>query len=232
MLAPPSYRHGHDGINSISRPPAGVRRRRAAIALLALTGVTLISLPVAIDGVWRALMKAPLHDAATDWGPPSPPSGPAHFELNVPGIRSPKLAHRWDDRLSAGMTVVGVVIRGHARAYRLDALKFPSIIPNGPSALNVVRRHVVNDVIDSTAVTVTHCDVSGCTRVFVAPDRQEPLPVAVGGQMHNKMYVMWDGQRYAQDDPSIPLQDGEFQITTWESWCAEHPDTTVYVGES
>ena len=63
--------------------------------------------------------------------------------------------------------VIGVVVGGKARAYRLKAFKF-------------IARHVVNDVINGTAVTVTYCDRDGCLRAFAA-DVDEPLPVRVGG---------------------------------------------------
>ncbi len=61
---------------------------------------------------------------------------------------------------SSGMkpdeVVVGVVSNGRARAYRLDAMRDRA-------------RHIVNDVVGGSAVTVTYCDLTDCIRSYADP---------------------------------------------------------------
>ena len=119
--------------------------------------------------------------------------------------------------------VIGVVVGGKARAYRLKAFKF-------------IARHVVNDVINGTAVTVTYCDRDGCLRAFAA-DVDEPLPVRVGGFREGLLLRIGDSyfeQKTGRtaDGEELPYRTMPVERTTWGTWRKAHSDTDVYVGDS
>jgi len=126
--------------------------------------------------------------------------------------------------------VIGVVAGTHERAYALNSF-------------SNVSQHVVNDVIDDTAVTVAHCPISGCTRVFSVANRAAPLEMSVGGWVGKRglepdrdsvMLLRVDETEYFQDtcesldgDRSLPYAQAQFEETTWGEWRTAHPDTDV-----
>jgi hypothetical protein len=158
--------------------------------------------------------------------------------LDVPGLTSADMRSLKPHQLSNDEPLIGVVVNGQPIAV---PLRFVS----GPFS------HVVNLVVDQTPVSITHCDLSKCTRVFLAnpvglkalaerPALESPLEVSadttfqpidlrLGGQeLTGQMVLLLDGVRYSHQSRSIPLQDHEFEITTTELWIGKHPASIVY----
>lgn len=162
--------------------------------------------------------------------------GGAHtwWPFDSAGVRRPptvevdKAAMKDDDE------VLGVVVNGEARAYRLHVMRN-------------VSEHVVNDVIDGVPVSVLYCDLSDCVRAFVGQPGAEPLPIRVAGMMDGEMIVKIDGALYRQrsgermqgtsdplqvdtTQPPIPFASHPFTRTTWKEWKQQHPKTDAFVG--
>jgi hypothetical protein len=230
MLAPSSYRLRRGQINRSCGKTQFSAKRLLSMGVAAVLVVGLLSgATIAIEGLWRVSMSVPLHACDASGLPAGAQETDAPYILFVPGNRDPEFADPQDARISDSMTVIGVVIQDHARAYRLDSFKIPWVFPLHRDPVDV-HRHIVNDLIGTTAVTITHCDISHCTRVFVKPQQQEALTLAVGGLQADRMQLWCQGERYDQADREIPLEDAEFQITTWGEWVAAHPDSLVYFG--
>jgi hypothetical protein len=117
--------------------------------------------------------------------------------------------------------VIGVVANRKARGYRVRAF-------------SGMFNYVVNDVVGSTPVTVTHCDRTGCTRVFTG-DGAEPLPIRMGGYV-NGLILLVNGTFYYHEDgrptdprgPPFPYPQPQFDQTTWMAWRTAQSDTDVY----
>ncbi len=111
--------------------------------------------------------------------------------------------------------VLGLLVNGTARAYRVKAFAG-------------MTNHVVNDLIESTPVTVTHCDRDGCSRIFTGPGT-EPLDIMTTG-FNEGLLLSVDGQIFRQSDGDGPnLRSLPFEKTTWKAWRNAHPATDVYV---
>jgi hypothetical protein len=76
--------------------------------------------------------------------------------------------------------VVGVVVGGRARAYRLDAMRDR-------------EKHVVNDMIGGVAVSVAYCDLTDCVRGYTDASAAQPLDVAVEGLYLGEMAIKAHG---------------------------------------
>ena len=157
-------------------------------------------------------------------GPPASPTGlgPRSTPFVWPAVRTPPTVPAAKANLADDEKVVGVMVNGRPRAYRVTALA-------------KLTGHVVNDLIAGTAVSVTHCDRTGCTRVFSA-DTGEPLPIMTGGYQEGLLLKVGDGFYRQRDgrplDPRsgpMPLRDLEFQEVTWNEWRTAHPTTDVYL---
>ena len=98
-----------------------------------------------------------------------------------------------------------------------------------PSQLARFGNHVVNDLIDRVPITVTHCEINSCTRVF-SGKTSESLDVAVGGVRDGGMELVLDHERFLQHAPESPLADYPFEVMTWERWRFLHPGSDIYVG--
>jgi hypothetical protein len=129
--------------------------------------------------------------------------------------------------------VIGVEVGSVARAYVVQAFEVRNLRPadaqQDPEVAKVLGRHVVNDVIDGTAISVTHCDRNRCTRVLTDADSAEALEIGVGG-WDDGMLLLIDGERVPQAAQDVPFEDVPFEVTTWEQWREEHPHTDVYIG--
>jgi len=152
------------------------------------------------------------------------------FELAVdmPGIQEPAAlpaieAGEMGDR----EPIVGVSAGGRHRAYLVAALA------KGPMS------HIVNDVVGGVPVSVTHCDIHLCTRVFTGGVPGEPLDLAQGGLKAGSMVLRSGGHRYRQDSyapleaesPAFPYDAYPGDVTTWGAWRQRFPDTDVYLGD-
>ena len=77
-------------------------------------------------------------------------------------------------------------------------------------------------------LTVTYCDKSECIAVF---DRAETTAeIRMGGFSGETLWILYDGERYEQDQEGIPLKNVPSVRTTWGEWKQQHPQTLVYVG--
>jgi hypothetical protein len=143
-----------------------------------------------------------------------------------PGIRQPATSSVQDSALAEDAEVIGITVEGRARAYSVAALS------GGPAW------HVVNDVVRGRPVSVTYCDLMGCTRVFTRDGGSKPLALDVGGWMNGKgMMLQIDGVNYAlkdganlsnPNDAPLPYKRMSHMLTTWGEWRRTHPDTDVY----
>jgi hypothetical protein len=131
-------------------------------------------------------------------------------------------------KLGSEERVIGFVIAGRARAYRLDALRHRT-------------RHVVNDLVGDVPLSVTYCDIDDCVRGYTGTAGHDLLGISIAGLFENReMILEVDGQRYFQRSgqafetstgPAIlPRERIEPTLTTWASWKRDHPDTDVYEG--
>ncbi len=145
------------------------------------------------------------------------------------GIPTPPTLTAAEATLADDEPVIGIEVGGKSRAYRLRAMRG-------------FTDHVVNDVVDGVAVTVTYCDIADCVRAFGGGDHQTPLDIAQGGLMDQRMVLRIGHAGYLQetgelietdkDHPAVPFPYAEFPSTrtTWGEWKTQHPDTDVYEG--
>jgi hypothetical protein len=124
--------------------------------------------------------------------------------------------------------VIGVVVNGAARAYRLDALRDP-------------RHHIVNDLVGGAPVSVAYCDQTDCIRTYTGPGA-EPLRVRIAGLRDCGLVVKLDGVYYdhrsgrvVEGPPGaspLPHDRVPWTRTTWGAWRREHPATDISVGSA
>ena len=114
--------------------------------------------------------------------------------------------------------VIGVEVQGRFRAYKLSAMSTP-------------QTHVINDLIERIAVTVTYCDRNRCIRAFTKTEpTDQPLDVATLGHVGGAMRLRIEGALLPQDSDEVPVPRLEFEKTSWREWKAAHPETDIYTG--
>ncbi len=142
-----------------------------------------------------------------------------------PPVVTPAAKKVADARLADDCPVVGVVVKGKARAYTIEAL-------------SSMQRHVVNDLISGVPVTVTYCDLAKCLRVYSHPAQGKPLELHQVGRSNTGLLLRYEGRIYAQatgktfggEEVELGLEQVEATETTWRAWRERYPDTDVYVG--
>ena len=141
-----------------------------------------------------------------------------------PGILRPHTYRADTAPLGDGDEVIGVMAGGKARAYLVAAFAGQ-------------ERHVVNDLVAGRPVTVTHCDLSNCTRVFTNSNQGQVLDIACGGRYRGSLLLATPAGICLQDDaaanpgmPAVPYEQLPFTLTTWGEWKHLHADTDAYVG--
>ncbi len=156
-----------------------------------------------------------------------------------PGISRPPTRRAEDAKLPDDEEVIGVVVDGKARAYRVKAFV------DDPSL------HIVNDLIGDRPLTVAYCDQSDCARAYAGPRGGRPLDVAQAGLRGGEM-ILKVGETYyrhrtaepieagggppfpfpieAGDGPPFPFPSYPLARRTWRDWRREHPDTDLYLG--
>ncbi len=174
-------------------------------------------------GLERASLRRDENKAVAVAGVP----GRLTRRFEVPGLARPPAVTAETSGLAEGEEVIGVVVGGRPRAYRLGALAYPPW-------------HVVNDVVGGVPVTIAHCDLSGCTQAFAGEPGSRPLDVSQAGVVDGEMVVRVDGVAYWQrtgmpvdssEGPSnLPYPHQEWTRTTWREWKQRHPATDVFVG--
>jgi hypothetical protein len=154
---------------------------------------------------------------------PEPPG--SWFRPEADGVRTPPAEAAEAAGLDDAEEVVGVVVNGAARAYRLGALRDP-------------RHHVVNDLVGGAPVSVAYCDLTDCIRTYTGPGA-EPLRVRIAGIKDGGLVVKLDGVYYDHQTGRVvegppgaaPLTHDRVPWirTTWGRWRREHPATDVCV---
>ena len=144
-----------------------------------------------------------------------------------PGIDSPHTCPADEAPLRDNDEVIGIALDSKARAYLV-------------SAFAGFQHHVVNDVLAGEPISVTHCDLHNCTRVFTGSEPDKPLPLSCGGRAHGGgllllapggMFDQETGDSVNPGGPGLPFEQVPFVVTTWAEWKRAHPNTDVYVGE-
>jgi hypothetical protein len=156
---------------------------------------------------------------------PRPPASPDRA-FDAPGIVRPPTVAADKAALDDDTPVIGVSAGAVDRAYLIEAFE------NGPMA------HVVNDVLGAVPVSVTHCNISGCTSVFTGDTRGQPLELSLAGLKDYRLVLKAGGRPYRQEtceplsegSPPFPYARYPAEITTWGVWRQRHPDTDVYMG--
>lgn len=211
--------------DSVPRPP---RSNSGRWFLLILVGLADCSLVLAY---WPALADAV--EASVLPQPASPPPEPIPLPtdptqrgaMDRPAIVQPPVLPADKAALDDDTPVIGVVVSGKARAYLVEAFEY------GPAS------HVVNDVLGKVPISVTHCDISGCTRVFTAAPGQ-PLELSAAGIRNRRMVLKLAGHLYCQDTSAsldqggatFPCREYPRELTIWSDWRQAHPETDVYMG--
>jgi hypothetical protein len=158
--------------------------------------------------------------------PPTRPGLSPDSVSDAPAVQQPPALPADEAALDDDTPVIGVLASGRARAYLVEALE------QGASS------HVVNDVLGGVPVSVTHCDLSGCTRVFSGATPGRPLELSVGGINGYRLVLKVDDRRYRQEtsapldggSPPFPYREYPAERTTWGAWRRAHPGTDVYMG--
>lgn len=208
---------------SVSMPRAP-RYKSFLILLIALADCFLILAywPSLADTLELALFVQP--------SPPPPssprPTRPPDSLGDMAGICQPATVSAEKAPLDDDTPVIGVLAAGHARAYLLEAFE------HGPAS------HLVNDVLGSIPISVSHCDISGYTRVFTSATAGRPLELVVGGRKDSRMLLKCDGHLFRQEttEPldkngsTFPYREYPADLTAWGKWRQAHPDTDVYMG--
>jgi hypothetical protein len=157
---------------------------------------------------------------------PAAPTGTMDPMWEAPTLSSPPVLSADKAVLDDDTPVIGVLASGHARAYLVEAFEL------GASS------HVVNDLLNEVPISVTHCDISGCTRVFTGATPGQPLKLTAGGVRSSRMVLKFDGRLYRQetseplDAGGSPLPYSEYpaELTSWGVWRQAHPKSDVYMG--
>jgi hypothetical protein len=150
-------------------------------------------------------------------------------KIDLPGIIQPPTKRADEAQVGADEEIIGIVVDGKARAYRLKALLDP-------------KQHIINDVIDDLPLTVAHCDVSNCTNVYAGRRGEPPLDIAQAGLWKSDMIVKIKGFYYQHrtgepsggdtGSPPLPYRAYPFLRMSWQHWREEHPQTDIYLGET
>ncbi len=176
----------------------------------------------------------------------------ATFQENISNpVERPIIRTAGEAGISPDELVIGVVVAGKARAYRLTAMEG-------------ITQHLVNDVIADVPVSVAYCNLSECARAFVGKPGADPLRLRVSGLLDGAMVLEAGDIFFFQEsgnlvDPALfgssgnpvataharraaeattsrgptsnlPFATLKPAIMTWKSWIAEHPGTDSYEG--
>lgn len=199
------------------RPSA--RPTRVVLAALGVAGLV----AAAAYAVEALALRSVRNDVTFDMRPEPPGSW---LRAEADGVRTPPAVAPELAGLDDAEEVVGVVVNGVARAYRLDELSIP-------------RRHVVNDLVGGIPVSVAFCDQTGCVRTYTGPGTA-PLRIGIGGLRDGGLVVKLDGVYYdhrsgrvVEGPPNaaaLPFDRVPWTRTTWGRWRREHPATDVSLG--
>ncbi len=144
----------------------------------------------------------------------------------IPAIDAPKFLAAEDAAfLRPDDRVVGIVIAGEARAYPLRILNW---------------HELVNDEIGGRPIAVSYCPLTASAVVFDRRTRDEEtvLSFGVSGLLYESNVLMYDrrteslwsqlaGEAVTGQMMGTTLQTVPSELTTWEHWRTQHPETRV-----
>lgn len=146
----------------------------------------------------------------------------------IPALTNPKRIPAAEaDYLTDRELVFGVSLGGDARAYPLRILDW---------------HEMFNDVIGGVPVSLAYCTLCGSGILFDTrvPGRREPFVFGSSGLLYRSNKLMYDEQTESLwnqftgrpvvgelTGSGIELRVLPVVIASWESWRADHPDTTV-----
>jgi hypothetical protein len=201
-----------------------LRKLREIYGTIAAAVVVAAAVVASVYGYERASLRAERNRTRTK---AATKHDPAWFANQSRGVVRPTTLAAGASGMRDDEEVIGVVVGGKARAYRLDAFRDRT-------------RHLVNDLIGGVPVAVTYCDLSDCVRVYTDPRGASPMDIEVAGLTDGEMVMKLGGVLYFQKSGK-PMKPGEgsaalpFELlsptrTTWKEWVRGHPETDVYVG--
>jgi hypothetical protein len=190
--------------------------------------IFLFAVPIAVAGA--LLIEYFLHlynQQPASWDSQPSAGGRIHATpFLMAGLDRPQTVAAKDAKVADDEDVIGVVVNGRTRAYRV-------------TAFHGMTNHVVNDVIDAVPVTVTYCDENNCVQAFTGPKRGQPLDIWVGGW--NQQMILKTGGTYfwqstgkstdADRPDEMPFPTFPFERLSWKAWRSIYPNTDVYVGQ-
>ncbi|RMF89491.1 MAG: DUF3179 domain-containing protein [Planctomycetota bacterium] len=142
----------------------------------------------------------------------------------IPAITNPRTVPAARAKyLTSSDRVIGVVLKGQARAYPLRILN---------------QHEIVNDRLGGVPIAVTYCPLCDSAVVF---DRRTPLgelEFGVSGLLYNSNVLMYDRQKQrlwsqmamqgvSGDAAGVKLRVIPFETTTWSDWRNRHPEGDV-----
>jgi len=142
----------------------------------------------------------------------------------IPALSDPKLIVAAEaDYLKPDDRIVGIVLKGEARAYPIAILNW---------------HEIVNDEIGGHRFAVTYCPLCGTAVVFDATIDGRPTDFGVSGLLYNSDVLLYDreteslwsqilsqsiaGERVGKKLTPLPISH-----TSWRDWREKHPDTLV-----
>jgi hypothetical protein len=184
--------------------------------------IAAIALPVAIVGAilinygWLVLRRE------TASMPPMKTTPTEATPFLAAPIDRPAVVAAKDSKLADDEDVIGIVVNGRPRAYRVKA--FAGMFS-----------HVVNDLMDTVPVTVTYCDRTNCVQAFTGPQRGETLDIWTGGYdqqliLKFEKTFFWQHTGKVIDSEEVMFPAFPYERRPWKEWRSIHPTTDVYEG--
>lgn len=142
----------------------------------------------------------------------------------IPALDMPDVIAASDaDYLDDTDRVLGIDIRGRARAYPIRILN---------------HHEIVNDVVGGEMITVTWCPLCGSGIAFESEVDGRAFEFGVSGLLYNSDVLMYDHQTQSLwsqimktaitgDMKGAKLTPISLAHTTWRDWRKRHPDTEV-----
>ena len=201
----------------------GLLKSRAAMA--AIVGVLALGAAVVATMYYSERVHLERESKIVRYGDASKLDG-FWKKVEGPGIRRPPTRRAEEAKLPDDEEVIGIVVDGKARAYRVRAF-------------DDLSRHIVNDLVGDRPVTVAYCNVSDCARAYTGPRGGRQLDVSQAGIVDGRDMVVKAGDAYYSHMTGKPMKDGGAPFPypthplvrrTWGEWRREHPDTDLYLG--
>lgn len=142
----------------------------------------------------------------------------------IPAITKPRIVFTKHDKFIKDTDIViGVVVKGKARAYPISILNW---------------HEIVNDFIWGKSITVTWCPLTASGIVFERKIDGKVLEFGVSGLLYNSNLVMYDKETESLwPQLSLGAVTGKFSnhrlkiipsiVITWGEWLEMHPNTQL-----